>query len=156
MNTYSSVDRTRTTVMASNIYTNKILPIQVYLTAAIGTTGLTTSYYTLSLNSLDPSVFLRLDYYQAQQYHENLCNKNPKYLLVIAHETINLKTGFPFALDRESFIFYHKKNEYNVGNTHLICEVICIAQLNPNWVGVRTSNNDQSQPKSWNKSKCLM
>ena len=74
----------------------------------------------------------------------------------MAHDMINPKTGFPFSLDGEPFSSYHKKNEYKVGNTHLVCEVLRRAQLNPNWVGVRSGNNDEPQPKSWNKTKCLM
>ena len=155
-NTYSPVDKTQTATMASTINTNKVFHTQVYLTAAIGSTCLSTTYCTPSLNHLDPSVSLRLNYYQAQQYHETTCNKNPKSLLAIAHEIIDPKTGFPFALDGEPFSSYHKKNEYKVGNTHLIYEVIRRAQLNPNWEGVGSGNNDQPQPKSWNKSKCLI
>ena len=74
----------------------------------------------------------------------------------MAHEIINPKTGFPLTLDGEPFCSFQKKNEYKVGNTHLISGVSCRARLDPNWVGVISGNNDQPQPKSWNRSKCLM
>ena len=51
----------------------------------------------------------------------------------MAHEIINPKNGFLITLDDEPFSSFHKKNEYKVGNTHLICEVVCRARLNPNW-----------------------
>ena len=75
-NMYSPVDKTQTTTTRSNINTEIMFPTKVYLTAAIGTTSLTTTDDTPFLNHSDPSVYLELDYYQAQQYHKTTCNKN--------------------------------------------------------------------------------
>ena len=156
-NTYFPVETTKPTMMMSNINTdNKVFPLEVYSTKTIGTTSLTTTSFTQILNSVDHSKLLGFDVYRAQQYHEITCNENPNFLPAMAHEIINPKTGFLFTLDGELFSSFHKKNEYKVGNTHLICEVIRRVRLNHNWVGVRSGNNDEPQPKSWNKSKCLM
>ena len=73
----------------------------------------------------------------------------------MAHDVINPQTGFPFSHNSEPFISYYKKNEFKVGNNNLICEVIRRARLDTGWVGGRWGNNDQPQPKSWSKTKCL-
>ena len=82
---------------------------------------------------------------------------NPKFLVAMAQDIINQKTGFPLLpLDGEPFCSFHKKNDYKVGNTHLISEISRRAVLDPNWVGIRCGNNNLPLPKSWSKSKCLM
>ena len=156
-NTYFPVETTKLTIMASNKNMNgEVFPLEVYSTTAIGATSSTPDSFTPAPNPVDRSKFLKIDAYQAQQYHETSCNKNPNFLLAMAHDIINPKTGFPLTLDGEPFCSFHKENEYKVGSTHLISEISRRARLNPNWVGIRSGNNDQPQPKSWNRSKCLM
>ena len=92
---------------------------------------------------------------RAQPYYEHSCKNNPRFLLAMAHDVINPQTGFPFSHNSEPFISYYKKNEFKVGNNNLICEVIRRARLDTGWVGGRWGNNDQPQPKSWSKTKCL-
>ena len=74
---------------------------------------------------------------RAQPYYEHFCNKNPRFLLAMAHDVINPQTGFPFSHNSEPFISYYKKNEFKVGNNNLICEVIRRARLDTGWVGGR-------------------
>ena len=57
---------------------------------------------------------------------------NPKFLLAMAHDIINQKTGFPLLLlDGEPFCSFHKMNDYKVGKTHLISEITRRAVLDP-------------------------
>ena len=144
------METTQPTMIASNKDMNdKVFPLEVYSTAAIGATTSTRESSTPILNPVNHSKLLDINDYQAKQYHEISCNKNPKFLLAMAHNIINPKTGFPLlTLDGEPFCSLHKKNEYKVGNTHLISEISRRAILDPNWVGVRSGNNDQPQPKS--------
>ena len=55
-NTYYPVETTKPTMMASDINTeDKVFPLEVYSTAAIGTTSLTTASCTPILNPVDQS-----------------------------------------------------------------------------------------------------
>ena len=81
-------------------------------------------------------------------------HKVPQYLLVMASGIINPKTGFPFTYDGELFTSYHRKNEFKVGNNHLLCEVFRRARLDPNWVGNGRGNNDPPESASWSKKMC--
>ena len=59
-NTYSPVDNTLTTTMTSNINTTVMFPTKAYSPVVVGSTSLTTTGGTPSLNSVNPSMFLRL------------------------------------------------------------------------------------------------
>ena len=89
-NTYFPVETTKPTMMASNINTDdEVFPLEVYSTTAIGATNSTPDSCTPTLNPVDHSKLLEFNGYQVQQYHETSYNKNPKYLLAMAHEIIN-------------------------------------------------------------------
>ena len=122
--------------------------------------GATLPNHESSTTYMNPDIRIKLrniTFYQAEQYYESSCKKDPKFLLAMAHGIINPKTGFPILRpDGEPFCSYHKKNEYKAGNTHLISEIIRRATLDPNWVGVRFGKNSLPQPKSWIRSRCLM
>ena len=156
-NTYFPVEMTKITMMASNKNTDdEVFPLEVYSMVAIDATSSTFDSCTPALHPVDRSKLLEIDANQTQQYHETSCNKNPKFLLAMAHKIFNPKTDFSLTLDGEPFCSFYKKNEYKVGNTHLISEISRRARLNPKRVGVRSGNNDQPKPKSWNRSKCLI
>ena len=158
MNTYYAAEMTHPTMMASTKdKDDDVFPQAVYSTAIIGTTTAIRDSGTPLLNPVVHMKLLDINDYRAKQYYETSCKINPKFLLAMAHDIINPKTGFPLStLDGEPFCYFHKKNDYKVGNTHLISEITRRVLSYPNWVGVRSGNNDQPQPKSWIKSKCLM
>ena len=108
-NTYFPVDNIQTATMMSKINTKMMFPTKVYLSAAVGSTNLTTTGNTLSLNHLDPSVSFKLDYLRAQKYYEITCKKNPIFLLAMAYEIINPKTSFWFALVGNHLFFIIRK-----------------------------------------------
>ena len=147
-----------TSVMGTNQTTyDEDYPQPVFSNTSIGATIASRESSTSCMNPDYHIKLLNINIYQAKQYYETTCNKNPKFLLAMAHGIINPKTGFPLLTpDGEPFCSFHKKNEYKVGNTHFISEITRRAKLDPNWAGVRLGNTSLPQPKSWNRSKCLL
>lgn len=124
-------------------------PQPVFSNSSSGATIASHESSTSCMNPVDHIKLLNITVYQAEQYYETSCKKNPKFLLAMAHGIINPTTGFPLLRpDGEPFCSYHKKNEYKVGNTHLISEITRRAKLDPNWVGVRLGNTSLPQLKS--------
>ena len=158
LNPYYDNEMTPPAMMASTDDTDdNVFPEAVCLTAIISASAATRNSGTPLQNPVVHEKFLDINDYRTKQYYETSCNMNPKFLLAMAHDIINPKTGFPLLpLDGEPFCSFHKQNDYKVGNTHLISEIARRAVLDPNWVGIRSGNNDQPLPKSWSKSKCLM
>ena len=102
--TYHPPEMSLTTVMGSNQTTyDEHYPQPVFSNSSIGATIARRESSTPCMNPDDHIKLLNINVYQAKQYYETSCNKNPKFLLAMAHEIINPKTGFPLTLNGEPF-----------------------------------------------------
>ena len=158
LNPYCDKEMTPPPMMASTDGTmDDVFPEAVCSSGTISVTAVTRDAGPPLHNAVIDEKFFDSNDYRAKQYYETSCKMNPKFLLAMAQDIINQKTGFPLLpLDGEPFCSFYKKNDYKVGNIHLISEISRRAVLDPNWVGIRCGKNDLPLPKSWSKSKCLM